>query len=240
MFTFNSDFLSAKAVTLGCPADRMEILRMGVELPSESPAVRSSRGTLRLLTVARLVPEKGIGDAIAAVEQAVETTADLSFRVIGGGPLEATLRAQISAAGLEDVVTLTGPASAAEVRAAYAESDLFVLPSIRSADGSEEAQGLVLQEAQSRGLPVIATNIGGIPEGVDHGMSGYLVEPGDVEALAARFVECSRDPALRDRLGRNGRALVEQRFSIERLNDQLVELYEETIGRRRLTAGDVR
>jgi colanic acid/amylovoran biosynthesis glycosyltransferase len=232
-FTANSRFLADRAVALGCPDDRLSIIRMGVELPP-APAVRApSDGPMRVLTVARLVPEKGVSTAIEAVAAAVNAGAHLRYRVIGGGPLEAELRGQITAAGLEDVVTLAGPASEAEVQAAYRESDLFVLPSIRAADGSEEAQGLVLQEAQAMGLPVLTSSIGGIPEGIDDGASGYLVPPGDAAALSARLLELAGDPARRRRFGEHGRRLVEERFDIERLNDQLVDLYADVIAQRR-------
>lgn len=224
-FTSNSRFLAERATALGCPDDRLEVLRMGVELPPELPDRAPWDGPMRVLSVARLVPEKGISTAIAAVERAVREGARLTYRVVGGGPLEPELRAQIAAAGLEDIVTLTGAASESEVRAAYRESDLFVLPSIRAADGSEEAQGLVLQEAQAMGLPVLTTSIGGIPEGIDDGGSGYLTPPDDVPALAARLVELAADPDARQRFGARGRQLIEERFDIERLNDQLVDLY---------------
>jgi len=228
-FTFNSQFLVDKAATLGCPPERSEILRMGVELPPSDEMRRPATGPMRVLTVARLVPEKAVRDAIAAVQRAVAGGAELRYRIVGGGPLEVELKAQIASAGLEEIVSMTGAASEVEVRQAYRESDLFVLPSIRAADGSEEAQGLVLQEAQAMGLPVLTTSIGGIPEGVDDGGSGYLVPPGDVDALAARLTECANDPELRERLGRRGRELVEERFDIERLNDRLVAVYEDTI-----------
>ncbi len=228
-FTTNSRFLAERAIALGCPADRLEVLRMGVELPPELPVRVPSSDPMRVLSVARLVPEKGVDTAIAAVGRAIEAGARLTYRVIGGGPLEGGLQAQIDAAGLHEFVTLTGAASESEVRAAYRESDVFVLPSVRAADGSEEAQGLVLQEAQAMGLPVLTTAIGGIPEGVDDGGSGYLVAPGDADALAAHLGEFAADPDLRRRFGARGRELVEERFDIERLNDQLVDCYADII-----------
>jgi colanic acid/amylovoran biosynthesis glycosyltransferase len=223
-FTFNSEFLAEKAIrVLGCPASRTTVLRMGVELPDRPAGDRPDR-PMQLLTVARLVPEKGVADAISAVERAVAAGADLHYRVVGGGPLEGELRRQVAAAGLDGVVTLSGAASEVEVRAAYEESDAFLLPSVRAEDGSEEAQGLVLQEAQAMCLPVISTRIGGIPEGLVADESGFLVEAGDTDAMADRLLTLSRDPALRARMGSRGRALVHERFDIERLNDQLVDV----------------
>jgi colanic acid/amylovoran biosynthesis glycosyltransferase len=232
-FTANSQFLAGRAEALGCPADRTTILPMGVELPPAPVRRASNEGVTRVLTVARLSEEKGLSDAIEGVAQAVAGGANLQYRIIGGGPLEADLRDQVTRSELQGIVTLAGPAPEDAVRAAYEESDLFLLPSIRASDGSEEAQGMVLQEAQAQGLPVITSDIGGIPEGVDDGESAFVVAPGDIDAIAARLVESSADPGLRERMGQHGRELVAARFDIERLNDRLVEVYEETLARAR-------
>jgi colanic acid/amylovoran biosynthesis glycosyltransferase len=228
-FTANSNFLAERAIALGCPRDRISVLPMGIEIGRPVPERQSSDGRVRILTVGRLSEEKGLGDAIAAVARALDAGIALEYRIIGAGPLEAALRDQIQRLGVADRVRLTGAGTEDEVRRAYEESDLFLLPSVRAANGSEEAQGLALQEAQGHGLPVISTTAGGIPEGVADGVSGYLVAPRDVDALVDRLVECSRDRGLRDRMGKAGRALVEERFDIERLNDRLVELYEAVI-----------
>ncbi len=230
-FTANSNFLAARAAALGCPRDRMHIMPMGVDRPPTAMPPRPNDGVTRVLTVARLTEEKGLRDGIAAVGSLARAGAPVCYRIIGDGPLEGELRAMIAEEGLAQVVSLTGSASEAEVHEAFRDSDLFLLPSVRAADGSEEGQGLVLQEAQAMGLPVITTALGGIPEGVDDGQSGFLVPPGDVPAMAAKLDEACRDPELRDRMGRNGRWLVERGFDIEPLNDRLVDLYRETIGR---------
>ena len=232
-FTANSQFLASRAEALGCPRDRTTILPMGVELPSEPVRRLSSDSVTRVLTVARLSEEKGLSDAIAGVAQAVAGGANIQYRIIGGGPLDADLRDQVARNELQGIVTLTGPAPEEAVRAAYEESDLFLLPSVRAQDGSEEAQGMVLQEAQAMGVPVITSNVGGISEGVDDGQSGFVVSPGDINAIADRLVESSADPALRERMGQRGRELVAARFDIERLNDRLVEVYKETLARTR-------
>lgn len=232
-FTSNSRFLARRAVALGCPEERLQILPMGVDLPEVAASPQPADGVTRVLTVARLAEEKGLRDAIAAVGRLTRAGVPVCYQIIGTGPLEAELRATIAEEGLADIVTLFGAASEAEVREALRESDLFLLPSVRADDGSEEAQGLALQEAQAMSVPVIATDIGGISEGVDDGRSGFLVPPHDVEGLTARLAEACRDPALRARMGDAGRRLVKERFDIEKLNDRLVDLYRETIGRAR-------
>ena len=159
-FTANSNFLAARAAALGCLRDRMHIMPMGVDRPPTAMPPRPNDGVTRVLTVARLTEEKGLRDGIAAVGSLARAGAPVCYRIIGDGPLEGELRAMIAEEGLAQVVSLTGSASEAEVHEAFRDSDLFLLPSVRAADGSEEGQGLVLQEAQAMGLPVITRHSG--------------------------------------------------------------------------------
>jgi colanic acid/amylovoran biosynthesis glycosyltransferase len=94
--------------------------------------------------------------------------------------------------------------------------------------GDEEGQGLVLQEAQACGLPVIATNHGALPEGLVPGQSGFLVPERDVDALAARLNYLIEHPELWPIMGRLGREFVVN-YDIRKLNSLLIELYRETI-----------
>ena len=96
-----------------------------------------------------------------------------------------------------------------EVENVYRTADIVVVPS-----RWQEPLGLINLEAAASRKPIVATRVGGIPEAVDDGVSGYLVEPGDVKALASRVAELIADPALRKRMGDAGRARVERDFTI--------------------------
>lgn len=183
--------------------DRLPIVRMGVDVDRFPPAAedRAARpaGPLRVLFVGRLVPEKAPEDLIRAAALA---TAPLTVTVIGQGPLRADLERLVDELGLADRVELVGPVGQDELPARYAAADVFCLPS------HAEGVPVVLMEAMATELPVVTTRIAGIPELVDDGESGVLVEPGDPGAVAAALDGLATDPGRRRRLGRAGRAMV--------------------------------
>ncbi len=113
----------------------------------------------------------------------------------------------------------------AQVAELYRSSHLFLLPSVTAGDGDMEGQGLVLQEAQAAGLPVVSTRHNGIPEGVRDGETGFLVPERDPAALAERLTYLVEHPEVWPAMGHAGRALVEAEFDIEILNDHLVDIY---------------
>ena len=126
-------------------------------------------------------------------------------------------------------VTFTGRRD--DVPAVTAALDVAVLPSYR------EAQGLSILEAMALGRPVVASAVGGIPEMIDHGRTGLLVPPRDPEALAGSIVRLLADPAYADRLGREGRGLVEERFCSELMVREVESIYDEAVAdERRLAA----
>ncbi|MCZ6788248.1 MAG: glycosyltransferase, partial [Planctomycetota bacterium] len=98
-----------------------------------------------------------------------------------------------------------------------------------ASDGQQEGQGLVLQEAQATGMPVVSTLQGGIPDGVVDAESGFLVPEKDAGALADRLSYLIDNSHLWPSMGRAGRRLVEDDFDIDKLNDRLVELYRRAI-----------
>jgi colanic acid/amylovoran biosynthesis glycosyltransferase len=123
-------------------------------------------------------------------------------------------------------VSFHGACAATEVRRLFAQAHVFVLASV-SLDGDQEGQGLVLQEAQAAGLPVLATLHGAFPEAIVPGKSGFLVPECDVAALAERLCFLLEHASLWPEMGREGRAFVQERFDIRRLNRQLIELYDQ-------------
>jgi len=102
---------------------------------------------------------------------------------------------------------------------------VLLLPGVIARNGAQEGQGRVLIEAQAAGLPVIASNVGGIPETVKDGESGFLVQTRDVDALAGRLQHLLEHPETWPALGEAGRKLVEERFDQRRLMERLLEIY---------------
>jgi glycosyltransferase involved in cell wall biosynthesis len=135
-------------------------------------------------------------------------------RFIGDGPDEAVLQARIDAAGLAETVTLDGRRTRDEVIELLANADLLVAPSVPTSGGKREGIPVVLMEAMSCGLPVVASRLSGIPELVEDGVSGILVAPGDPSAVASAIRRLADDPALRARMGAAARARVIRDFDL--------------------------
>jgi glycosyltransferase involved in cell wall biosynthesis len=108
---------------------------------------------------------------------------------------------------------------------------MLVLPGIHTATGREEGLGMVLLEAAATGVPLIGSRIGGIPECIVDGKTGFLVPQRDAEALAQRIAELLEDPGRRHSMGAAGRALIEDRFDIERQTAALERFYDSALAR---------
>lgn len=229
----NSAYTAAQLRDLECPSDLVHIIPVGVD-PASFP-VRLRRpppdGVVRLLTVARLVPVKGVEHAVEAVAELRRRGCAVRYDVVGDGPERNHVEDLVRRLDLGEHVTLHGAQDGKAVRGHLDRADLFLLPSV-SVEGVQEAQGLVLQEAQACGIPVIATRTGGIPESLDPGRSGLLVPERDPQAIADAVQDLAGRPETWPAMGAAGRRLVETRFDVRRLNDDIVGLYRDLVGRR--------
>jgi colanic acid/amylovoran biosynthesis glycosyltransferase len=225
--TVNSEFLENRLLGLGCPKRKLHVLPLGVDLSKfECRArTRGSAERLRLLSVARLVPVKGLDSAIRAVAHLRGRGWDLEYRIAGDGELRPELEASIRELGVGDCVHLLGALAHERVRELYQTSHVFVLPSVRAARGDEETQGVVVQEAQATGMPVVVSDIGGIREGIVEGVSGVSYAAGDWRALARAIEDLAQRPQTWAQAARAGRALVERKYDLAVLNRRLLGLY---------------
>ena len=190
-----------------------------------SPAQRPSRdGTFKVLFVGRLVERKGVAGLVDAVGR-LPLSLGARLEIVGEGPERPRLEAQIHDGSLQGRVALRGKISAGDLRAAYAGADVLVLPSVLDSRNDTEGLGVVLLEAMSYAVPVIASRIGGIPDIVADGETGLLVPPGDAAALAAALQRLAGDAGLRARLGSTGREHVRSQFSWARIVAQWEECY---------------
>jgi colanic acid/amylovoran biosynthesis glycosyltransferase len=230
--TVNSDYTLGRVRALGCADAKLVKLPVGLD-PREFPFQQRilARGApVRLLTVARLVEIKGHEHALRAVAIARQNLANLRYDIVGEGPLRPKLETLIQELNLSDTVVLHGALDGEQVRRLMNQAHVFLLCSV-DIDGDQEGQGLVLQEAQACGLPVIATNHGAFPEGLIDGLSGFLVPERDIRALAERILYLADHPDLWQTMGNAGRAFVTERYDVRQLNRRLVQLYQQLIGR---------
>ena len=187
---------------------------------TSSPAPRPA-GEIRIVTIARLVREKGLEYAIKAIGSLAAKNPGLTikYEIIGEGKLLDKLQSFADEEGVSHAVTFAGGMDQDYISGRLAESDIFLLSSV------EEALSVALMEAQASGLPAVATKVGGVSEIVSDGESGYLVQPGDAEDIAEKLDLLVKDPVGRKKMGMAGRKTVEEKYDIRKLNKKLVALY---------------
>jgi len=169
-----------------------------------------------VVAVGRLIPKKGFADLIRACGLLAERGKSFQCEIIGDGPLQNEFGAQIKELNLQDRVALPGAKPQREVRQRLAAANIFVLPSVVDPEGGMDNLPTVIMEAMATGLPVVSTKIGGIPEMVVESETGFLVQPGDVVALADAIETSIGNLSLAQKLGRAGHERAEKLFSIEK------------------------
>jgi phosphatidylinositol alpha-1,6-mannosyltransferase len=214
----------ALATELDLPgaASRIRVIPLAADPTRFCPAgSRYDLGTGRwLLTVARLVPHKGVDTAIAALATLLPRLPDLSYAVAGDGPDRQRLGRLAEHLGVAGRVRFLGAVPEERLPALYRAADLYV--GLSREEGAEaEGFGLALVEAQACGVPVVAGRSGGIPDSVQDGVSGILVPPGDALGAARSIDDLLRDPGRRAAMGGAGRRGVEERLNWERVVREL-------------------
>ena len=192
---------------------RVVRLHNGVDL-GRLPRSRGPRAQDLLVGVGRLVEKKGFADLLAALQLLRRDGHDLRLELVGEGPLRDRLAARATELGLDGAVVLHGAQRQDDVLALVRRAAALVVPSVVAADGDRDALPTVVLEAMALGTPVVATRVSGIPEMVEDGSSGLLVDPHDPPALAAAVRRVVQDPALGDRLADAARTRVEERFAL--------------------------
>ncbi|HUR77932.1 MAG TPA: glycosyltransferase family 4 protein [Acidimicrobiales bacterium] len=184
-------------------------------------ARRTPDEDIHVLSVGRLVPNKGHDRLLRAVAEVRASGVSMRVTIVGGGPEYQALQSLAGELGLGEVTRIAGAVPDDELAALYGSADVFALLSVPIA-GEVEGFGIVFLEANSYGLPVIAGRSGGSQEAVAEGLSGFVVD-GHAEAVAA-LKKLANDPELRTTLGEGGRARLAE-FTPERFRDRLRAVY---------------
>jgi glycosyltransferase involved in cell wall biosynthesis len=203
------------------PDLRYGVVPNGVDLRLFHPAdagTRAEDGRIRCLAVARLVERKGLDTLIRALAQL--EPGRFQLEIVGDGPARESLRELAVSLGVAEEVRFLGSLDRAEVAQRYREADLFTLPS------TAESFGNVFAEALASGLPVVATEVGGIPDLVEHGINGLLVAPGDPTGLAQAIRYLGSDPEIRQQMGQRNRAKAEAALEWGQVTSRYLSIYE--------------
>jgi glycosyltransferase involved in cell wall biosynthesis len=204
------------------PAAKVAVVPNGVK--TAEFAVRREAATdhfVRLLFVGAMGRLKGEADLIGALQRVAGAAPEFRLAMLGHG--SATVAPLCQQSGLLPHIDHLGPVPMSERMAFFRWADVFVLPTYA------EGMPLSVIEAMAAGLPVITTAVGGIPELIEDGVEGFLIKPGDVEALADRLLRLVRDPQLCQRMGERSRAKAQQ-FDLEVIIARLRTELDQTIG----------
>jgi phosphatidylinositol alpha-1,6-mannosyltransferase len=192
-----------------------------------------------LLTLARLVERKGQDKVIEALPLVKKEIPDVRYVICGRGNDEARLRRLVAEKGVEGEVVFAGFVPNEERGAFYDACDVFIMPSREIPEkGDIEGFGITYLEANAFGKPVIGGKSGGVSEAVIDGVTGLLVDPCDVEAIAAACIRLLRDPELANRLGRQGCDRIRREFNWDVICGELADILGGIAVPRPIPAGD--
>ncbi|HML05532.1 MAG TPA: glycosyltransferase family 4 protein [Methanobacterium sp.] len=223
----NSSATLKSAAGVGIPKEKLKLIPFGVDTNFFLPMdMNKNKERFKILAVGYLIERKGFEYLIQAVKYVSKEYRNVELTIIGSGPLENHLNNVIKDLKLEKSSKIIKNVSDNELLKLYNSADIFVLPSIVDRQGNTEGLGVVLLEAMACKLPVIGSNIGGIPDIIKDHKTGLLVPEKDSFKLAGSIIRLIKDENLRNRLSENGYEQVKQKFSWEKIADDYIKTYE--------------
>lgn len=209
----NSEFTKSRLVSYGIPHQRIVVMYPCLE--REIPPPRVHNAGFIVLTAARLVERKGIDASLHAIARLISRFPQIIYHIAGEGPDRVRLEKIANELQISDHVVFHGAVSEETLEKLYTNADVFLMPA-REIGGDVEGFGMVFLEANAHGVPVIGGASGGVPEAINDGESGLLVNPTSVTEIQDALERILGDPSFAARVGAGGRARVEREFGWEK------------------------
>jgi colanic acid/amylovoran biosynthesis glycosyltransferase len=223
-YTSNTSYTAKKAIQLGFNKDKISILAVGLDTNFFQPS-RMKSSFYNLLFVGRFVEFKAPLNAIKITEALSKKINNIRLTMIGGGPEMRSCQDYVSKNNLEDYVHMTGAKSQSQIVDIMNSSNLFIYPGIICKAGRCENQGLVLQEAQAMGLPVICSDVGGIKDGMIDNITGFLVEEKNLKKFVEKIMYLYANPEFQKEMAQNAREFVCKHYDSKILGEKLLDIY---------------
>ncbi|WP_242117937.1 glycosyltransferase family 4 protein [Aestuariivivens sediminicola] len=224
-YVVNTKYTRDKVVKLGFNTSRISIIPVGVDSSFFISRKRTNM-SINVLFVGRLIKLKAPLFSIKIIEKLIKQyNFQVYFNIIGDGKEYDKCFRYITENNLEKFVHLLGEKAPDEVKNYMNSSDIFLFPGICNENGRCEAQGLVIQEAQSMELPVVISDAGGMSEGIINGKTGFVVNEKDLDGFVDRIIFLIQNPEKRKEMGKAGRLFVVKHYDNEILGNKLLELY---------------
>jgi colanic acid/amylovoran biosynthesis glycosyltransferase len=222
-----SESLRRALIDLGCEPRKIEIQRAGIPLEEFSfrERIAPKNGEWRFVQAGRLIEKKGLSVTLRAFEVFFREYPNAMLTIAGEGPLLRELETLARELKVAQRVSFTGFISQEQLRGLYYGSHIFLHPSQTGSDGNQEGVPNAMLEAMATGLPVFATQHGGIPEAVENGVSGTLVAERDHQALARALLDAVQDPGYLSQVARSGSESVRKKFDLQKQARRLEETY---------------
>jgi colanic acid/amylovoran biosynthesis glycosyltransferase len=227
-FLTNCNFFRNRAIKLGCNVNKIIVHGSGINCDRFifNPRYLKPNQKIQITTTGRLIEKKGIEYGIRAVAKVAAKYPNIQYRIIGAGDLQSQLQKLIYELKMTDKIHLLGWKNQQEIIQIINDSHIFIAPSVTAKDGNQDAPLNTLKEAMAMGLPVIATQHGGIPELVQDGISGFLVPERDSSAIANKLIYLIEHPNTWEKIGKAGSTYVEKNYNIKTLNNELIKIYQ--------------
>ena len=228
LFICVSEFIRRAALAKGFPAEKLRVHYMGIDTDSLIPDFERQNSNT-IVHVARLVEKKGTEYLIEAAKILKDHSPNLKVKVIGDGVLREKLEKQASSLG--DTIEFLGALSNKDTIAHIKSCAVVAVPSVTARSGDSEGLPIVTLETAALGVPIVATDSGGISEAIIDGKTGYIVSERDVPMLSDRLGRLLNDPAEARAMGLLARHHAEQNFNIARQSEKLEKIYDDLLSR---------
>ena len=229
-----SESLRRAIADLGCDPKKIEIQRAGIpleEFPFRERNFVAAATEWRFVQAGRLIEKKGLPVTFRAFAVFLGKYPNATLTIAGEGPLRGELQKLVHELKIERSVSFTGFISQEQLRDIYYRSHIFLHPSQTGHDGNQEGIPNSMLEAMASGLPVFATQHGGIPEAIENGVSGVLVPERDHEALAQALLNAAEGPVFLSQIARGGAEVIRKNFDLQTQAQRLEDIYLRMTGR---------
>lgn len=210
----------------GLDAEKIQVIPFGVDTKFfQQFKFKKEKDTYQILSVGYLIERKGFEYLIRAIPDVLKKHKNVKLKIIGSGPLESKLKSLINDLNLGNEVEIIKNVSDEELLNFYNYSDLFVLPSIVDVQGNTEGLGVVLLEAMACGVPVIASNVGGITDIITNNDTGLLFNEKDSREIAQRIIYAFENETKMHEISEKGLNVVKTKFSLQKVAKSYIKCY---------------
>ncbi|ADI74122.1 glycosyl transferase group 1 [Methanohalobium evestigatum Z-7303] len=207
--------------------NNINVIRCGIDYEKFKPTNKQNNSSrVKILSVSRLIEKKGHIYLIRSIPEVIKHCTNCEFIIVGSGELENELKKLVEELNIKEYVNFVGDVTDYELIEYYNTADIFVLPCVIDKNGDRDGIPVAMMEAMSMELPVISTNVSGIPELVENENTGLIIPEKNVKQLTNAIIRLCKNPDERKKMGIKGRQIIVNKFNIDKETDKLGNLFK--------------